>query len=76
MLRYIKVIITTALTSPLFAYHESNHSFCMLVMNGFCMLFLRVKNHGSVMSMCMYIYIYASNIFSLKNRMGNKMKCD
>lgn len=65
------IIITTALTSPLFASHESTCSFCMLLIH-------HVKNCGfAVISlsvcMCIYINIYESTIFL---KLGQGIKSD
>lgn len=57
------IVITTALTSPLFASHESTCSSCMLLIH-------HVKNCGfAVISLCVYIY---ESIIFLKLGLGIK----
>lgn len=51
------IVITTALTSPLFASHESTCSSSMLLIH-------HVKSCGfAVIPLCVYIYMYESIIF-------------
>lgn len=58
-LRYVMVVITRALTSRLCAWHEINHSFCMLLSQ-------LVRKCGSVFIKYVYMYIYGLLFSHLK----------